>query len=87
MYAPAGLKHLIGFRRDRRESVFLFVRPTANRRLGQVNAAGRPYAAALGRLGWAVDNVLLYGTGAAGEGSPLRRAPAPMLTTEAAGVS
>jgi hypothetical protein len=33
---------LYEFRRDRREAVFLFVRP---QRLGQVNAAGRPYAA------------------------------------------
>jgi hypothetical protein len=42
---PPSLKHLIGFRRDRREAVFLFVRPSANRRLGQVNAAGRLYVA------------------------------------------
>ena len=31
--------------RDRREAVSLFCGPPAKQRLGQVNAAGRPYAA------------------------------------------
>jgi hypothetical protein len=36
-------RSLYGFRRDRRKVVFLFVRPPAKQRLGQVNAAGKDF--------------------------------------------